>query len=58
MLTLGTAKIERRPPPAGGAVKFSRQRDDENEPFECPHPITCQFPRCDCGKDEDEDPVS
>lgn len=26
-----------------------RQRGPEGEPFDCPQPITCQFPRCDCG---------
>lgn len=27
---------------------FLRQRGPEDDPFECPDPITCQFPRCDC----------
>lgn len=30
-------------------MSFPRQRGEEGEPFECPSPITCQFPRCDCG---------
>jgi hypothetical protein len=29
-----------------------RQRDHESEPFECPEPITCQFPLCGCGPPE------
>lgn len=32
---------------------FPRRRGDEGEYFECPFPITCQFPRCDCGPAED-----
>jgi len=28
--------------------EFLRYRNDEDEGFECPNPITCQFPRCDC----------
>jgi hypothetical protein len=27
---------------------FLRHRNDEDEGFECPTPITCQFPRCNC----------
>ncbi len=29
-------------------MTFLRHRNDEDEGFECPHPITCQFPQCDC----------
>lgn len=31
---------------------FLRQRSPEDEPFQCPEPLTCQFPRCDCGRQE------
>jgi hypothetical protein len=33
--------------------EFLRQRDD-GEPFECPEPITCQFPTCGCGATTNE----
>ena len=30
--------------------EFLRQRSPDDEPFECPEPITCQLPTCDCGR--------
>ena len=33
-------------------MRYPRQRDEESEPFECPEPVTCQFPRCSCGPDD------
>lgn len=36
---------------------FLRRRNDEDEGFECPVPITCQFPRCDCGEENPMDAV-
>lgn len=33
-------------------LPFQRRRDEDSEPFECPQPITCQFPRCDCDRIE------
>ncbi len=29
-----------------------RKRREEDQGFYCPQPITCQFPRCDCGDDQ------
>lgn len=28
--------------------EFLRRRNPEDVGFECPDPLTCQFPRCDC----------
>lgn len=36
-------------------MSFLRRRSDEDDGFECPRPITCQFPRCNCGKDDEEE---
>lgn len=31
-----------------------RYRNEEDEGFECPMPLTCQFPKCDCDRIREE----
>ena len=37
-------------------MSFPRHRSDEEEGFECPMPITCRFPLCDCGVEPRDPP--